>query len=583
MTLTELGALLAPAFALYRRYMGPKRQAALMGLLLGLAQPPFGFLPGLLVYSVLLWSLDQDLGPKPLRRAFAIGWWAGFLYFLVGCFWVAEAFLVDASNQGWMAPFAVCLLPGGIALFWGAAFAAYRKLVSGPLTGHWSRWLVFAGLFCLFEWLRGTILTGFPWNPAGATWKAGSAVSQLAALFGVYGLSLFTVTLFASPAVSRREQGLKGLWPVAVSALILVAGLGFGAVRLATTEVAPTQTWIRIVQPNIGQRAKWSEGALLRVMRDYVAYSRAHAGREILQAVTKRDRKPYPDVIVWPEGALPDAAENLLDPQSETANLFAGLLQPDQILLWGAYHRAVDEENALVWRNSLLALSRDESGTNYQVVYSKFKLVPFGEFLPFESVLESLGVKELAHVGDGFSPGPRTRPVEVEGLPPFLPLICYEGLFPALANGERPSSSAPLRPSWIVNISNDAWFGPTTGPVQHLNLSSYRAIEEGLPMVRSTPTGVSAIIDPLGRIVEGSEIRIGQSGFRDVLLPEAVSFAPYTLWRHLHLMLVALFCLIPLIFVTFVNVSKNNQENDRVPDPDGAGFTTKKQHGDNAG
>lgn len=565
MTLTDLGARLAPAAALYRRHVGPKRQAALMGVLLGLAQPPFGFLPGLLAYAVLLRSLDQDLGPKPLRKAFAIGWWAGFFYFLVGCFWVAEAFLVDASNQGWMAPFAVCMLPGGIALFWGAAFAVYRKLAVGRLSGHWSRWLLFTGLFCLFEWLRGTILTGFPWNPAGATWKAGSAVSQLASLFGVYGLSLFTVALFASPAVSPavRHWGrdLRGAWPALASAVLLVAGFGYGAVRLSTTEVGTTGTWIRLVQPNIGQRAKWTEGALLKVMREYVSYTKAHASREFLQLATKRDNKPYPDVVIWPEGALPDAAENLLDPQSETANLFSTLLLEDQTLLWGAYHRAIDENDSLVWRNSLLALSREKAETNYEVVYSKFKLVPFGEFLPFESLLEKLGVKELAHVGDGFTPGPRTRAVEVEHLPRFLPLICYEGLFPALADYSDRHISAQPKPSWIVNISNDAWFGPTTGPVQHLNLSSYRAIEEGLPMVRSTPTGVSAVIDPLGRIVKGSDIGIGQSGFRDVLLPEAVAFAPYTVWRHLHLLLVALFCLIPVMFTTFVAVSKNNQEN----------------------
>lgn len=559
MTLTDLGARLAPAVALYRRYVGPKRQAALLGLLLGLAQPPFGFLPGLLAYAVLLRSLDQDLGPKPLRKAFALGWWAGFLYFLVGCFWVAEAFLVDASNQGWMAPFAVCMLPGGIALFWGAAFAVYRKLAAGRLGGHWSRWLLFTGLFCLFEWLRGTVLTGFPWNPAGATWKAGSAVSQLASLFGVYGLSLFTVALFSSPAVSRWGRDLKSAWPAVVSAVLLTAGAGYGAVRLSTTEIRTTDTWIRLVQPNIGQRAKWTEGALLKVMREYVSFTKAHATREFLQSVTKRDNKPYPDVVIWPEGALPDAAENLLDPQSETANLFGTLLSENQVLLWGAYHRAMDENDSLVWRNSLLALSRDKAETTYEVVYSKFKLVPFGEFLPFESTLEKLGVKELAHVGDGFTPGPRTRAVEVEHLPRFLPLICYEGLFPALAdNGGKPVSVRP-KPSWIVNISNDAWFGPTTGPVQHLNLSSYRAIEEGLPMVRSTPTGVSAVIDPLGRIVKGSEIGISQSGFRDVLLPEAVAFAHYTLWRHLHLVLVALFCLIPVMFTTFVAVSKNNQ------------------------
>ncbi|MFT3997097.1 MAG: apolipoprotein N-acyltransferase [Asticcacaulis sp.] len=558
MTLTDLRARLSPFVAAYRRYVGPKRQAALMGLLLGLAQPPFGFLPGLLAYAVLMRSLDGDLGPKPVRRAFLIGWWGGFIYFLIGCFWVAEAFMVDASNQGWMAPFAVCLLPAGIALFWGAAFALYRKLTARFWAGHWSRWFFFAGVLCLFDVLRGTILTGFPWNPIGATWKAGSALSQTAALIGVYGLGLLTLLIFTSPAVVARNRGRKGYWPVAVS-LALVAGLSvYGQVRLSTARIVDTPLWVRIVQPDIGQQAKWSEGALLKVMRSYVYLSRLPANDEFAKSVTNRDKKPYPDVVLWPEGALPDAAENLLDPQSETALLFNTLLYNRQVLLWGAYHRAIDDNNSLVWRNSMLSLTREGDETTYEVVYSKYKLVPFGEFLPFEEVLEKLGVKELAHVGDGFSPGPRTKPVKAGDLPRFLPLICYEGLFPGLSMQSYGAGNQAERPQWIVNISNDAWFGPTTGPVQHLNLSSFRAIEEGLPMVRSTPTGISGLIDPLGRIVSATEIGIHQAGVRDMWLPAPAEATFYTQWRYLHLILVALFCLIPVSIAIFVNVSKNN-------------------------
>ncbi|WP_235068022.1 apolipoprotein N-acyltransferase [Asticcacaulis sp. YBE204] len=548
------------SLGLYRRYVGPKRQAALMGLLIGLAQPPFGFLPGLLGYAVLLWSLDQDLEPKPLRKAFAIGWWAGFTYFLVGCFWVAEAFLVDAENQGWMAPFAVTMLPSGIALFWGAAFALYRRF----RPDHVLRWLFFVGLFCGFEWLRGTILTGFPWNPAGATWKAGSALSQLAALFGVYGLSLVTVAVFSSLAVTVWGQGSirtrwRGLTPLLASVVVLFTCLIYGSVRLATTSVVTTDTLVRIVQPDIGQRAKWTEGALMDVLDGYAVMTKAAINRKNLQKVTNSDLPAYPRIVIWPEGALPDSADNLLDPQSETAKIFAGLLKENQTLLWGAYHQDIDSQKGVVWRNSLLSLHRHAGETQVRVAYSKFKLVPFGEFLPFEKALEKVGIKELVHVGDGFTAGPRTHSVEIDNMPRFLPLICYEGLFPALSSETFKATDDMQRPQWIVNISNDAWFGPTTGPVQHLNLSSYRAIEEGLPMVRSTPTGISAMIDPLGRTIKASEISIGEAGFRDVFLPAPVKLTPYAFSRHAHLFLVVLFCLIPAAIATFVAVSKRNQ------------------------
>ena len=533
-----------------RRFGGPKRYAALAGALIALAQPPFGFLPGLLGYAGLLWLLDGDPGPKPLRRAFALGWWAGFVYFLISCFWVAEAFLVDSRTYGWMAPFAVTLLPSGIALFWGAAFVLYRRFA--PAGGL--RWLFFAGLFCAFETLRGTLLTGFPWNPAGATWASGSAMSQIVSLTGIYGLSLITVTAFASPAVSRLKG--RGVWPVAVSALMLMAVYGFGVYRLNTVPVRSGDTLIRIVQPDVQQRAKWTVGALRGVYNDYISLSKAPVSTGRLQSVTKSVVKTYPDIIIWPEGALPASADALFSAQSWTAEGFSTLLQPHQALIMGAYHSDYLPEKGPVWRNALLVLQKKGPNTYVSASYAKFKLVPFGEFLPMEKVLGALGFKQLVHIGDSYTAGPRTATVEVEGIDRFLPLICYEGLFPGLTSGLFDSPPKDKRAHWIVNISNDAWFGPTTGPRQHLNLSGFRAIEEGLPMVRSTPTGISVALDPLGRIIEGSKLDIGESGYRDVWLPEAIKPTFYSANRYLYLLVLTLFCLIPAGIALFVRKAR---------------------------
>jgi apolipoprotein N-acyltransferase len=545
--------LFQKAVRAYHRFVGPKRQAAMAGLLIGLAQPPFGFLPGLLGYALLLFSLDKDIGPKPLRRAFAIGWWAGFTYFFIGCFWVAEAFLVDAKSHGWMAPFAATLLPSGLALFWGMAFLIYRRFRPEGRV----RWIFFAGLFCLFEVLRGTVFTGFPWNPAGSTFEAGSALSQMAAVVGIYGLSLLTVTVFSSLAVCQRQKGLKGYSPVLISALVLVLVFGFGAIRLRLTEVKMTETVVRIVQPNIGQDIKWSDGALDKIVTKYVKLSTLRLMRENLQSVINIDNKVRPDLIIWPEGALPAAAEEIFAPQSSSAKILNTLLKGDQTLFFGAYHQDYDETKGAIWRNSLLALHQKGEITELGVVYSKHKLVPFGEFLPFEKTLEKFGVKELVHVGDGFTPGPAPEAVKISDIPQFLPLICYEGLFTSLSPVTYIKNNDLNRPRWIINISNDAWFGPTTGPRQHLNLSSYRAIEEGLPMVRSTPTGISAMIDPLGRIVLKSKLDIGEEGYRDIGLPNSLTPTVYSKWRHLYLVFIVFFCLIPVTIRTFVQKTKS--------------------------
>lgn len=475
------------------------------GALAALAHPPmedllFGFGPGLFGYALLLWLADGpelDRGPW---SAFGIGWLAGFSYFLIGCWWVAEAFLVDREAHAWMAPFAATLLPAGLALFWGGACAVYRRLdVKGP-----SRALLFAACLAAFEWLRGHVLTGFPWNLPGAVWEAGSAPSQAAAWVGVYGLTFLTVLAFAAfaplfaPGNRKRRIGMAVLGALVVAVLHIA-----GAVRLAGASEETTNTVVRIVQADVPQEAKWDKEKFDAIVRRYLN-------------LTARPGRLTPDIVIWPEGALPAAADDLLGEDSEVAAGISRSLLSGQTLLMGAYREELRPGKRSLYFNSLFAVHKDGARLEVASVYDKHRLVPFGEYLPFEETAERIGLKELVHVGDGFSPGPRPRPIALDGAPRVQPLICYESLFPGL-----PSDKGG-RPGWIVNASNDAWFGRTSGPKQHFNLASYRAIEEGLPIVRSTPTGVSAVIDPYGRSPQDQRLHQDESGVIDARLPKAL-------------------------------------------------------------
>jgi apolipoprotein N-acyltransferase len=507
----------------------PRAMAALSGLFAALAQPPFGLLPGLLGYGLLLYALERDLGAKPKRTAFFMGWLAGFCYFLVSCFWVAEAFLVDAKTYGWMAPFAATLLPSGIALFWGAFAVLYTWL----RPRNWSRFLFFASLFSLFEITRGTVLSGFPWNPAGSSWKAGSAMSQMAAYVGVYGLGFVTVLAFSAVGIVRRGRGVAGYAPAIFGALVLIGCFTVGETRLLTTKISDTGYAIRFVQPAFSQEAKWTRSNFADLFETYVRMSKARP----------LPGHRAPDLIIWPEGALPVMWETLTDPDNWMLPSMTSLLADKQSLMIGTSRQELDTTGHLVYRNSMLVLRSEDGQTRVTGAYNKFKLVPFGEFTPYQDIANKIGISALTHFDESFTPGERTKPQSFPAIPRVLPLICYEGIFPSL-DMTRYKTQDTMRPKWIVNISNDAWFGPTTGPVQHLNLASFRALEEGLPMVRSTPTGISVVVDPLGRPVSGTDLGLGKAGYMDVTLPGAVTTTPFAQERNLIVIFISLFCLI---------------------------------------
>jgi apolipoprotein N-acyltransferase len=474
------------------------------GAATALAHPPFGLLPGLLGYALLMFLAERSTS---WRGAFWMGWLAGFAYFFISCWWVAEAFLVNPA-QAWMAPFAASLLPIGLGLFWGTATALYRRFLPGGV----KRVLFFAALFCLLEWLRGHVLTGFPWNPAGASWRAGSAASQFASVAGVYGLSLVTVAAAAAfaPLLAAGPRGPR-LGAAALGALAVSALMVGGAGRLGQARLEFTDTVVRIVQADVDQESKWTPEAYRGIVERYVNLT---AGPGALT----------PDLIIWPEGALPASASQVFAPDSAEAVAIARALQPGQTLIMGLSRGVADASAPEGGRyfNSLFVLA-DEGGAGLRIsaIYDKHRLVPFGEYLPAGGLLGALGIRSLTHMPVDFSAGPRPAPIDIPGAPRAQPLICYESLYP----GFTPGSGG--RPGWIVNISNDAWFGRTSGPIQHLNLASYRAIETGLPIVRSTPTGVSAMIDPWGRIVGDQRLEPGESGVIDASLPRPTGITLY--------------------------------------------------------
>lgn len=486
-----------------------------------LVHPPFGLVVGLLGYPLLMLLAERS---GTVRGAFWMGWVAGFAYFAVGCWWVAEAFLVNPA-QAWMAPFAGSLLPAGIGLFWGAATALYRRFAPSGL----ARVLVFAASFALWEWLRGHVLTGFPWNPAGAGWAAGSAGSQFAAVVGVYGLGFVTVAAVSTLAVLAGAGSRKARVGVALSGVAVLAALVIGGtVRLSSAELRRTDTLIRIVQADVQQESKWSPESYRSIVDRYVA-------------LTAQPGAVVPDVVVWPEGALPASFNDVFAPGSPDGVAIAQALQPGQTLLMGLARGEQGPDGRARYYNSVFSLAdAGEAGLRVTAVYDKYRLVPFGEFLPLGDLMGAIGIRSLVHMPADFSAGPRPSPIDLPNAPRVQPLICYESLFPGFTPG------AVGRPQWIANVSNDAWFGATSGPIQHLNLASYRAIETGLPVVRATPTGVSAMIDPWGRVITGERLNAGESGVIDARLPQPVGITPYGRFGDLFFWLMVLAGLAPV-------------------------------------
>ncbi|MDQ2804420.1 MAG: apolipoprotein N-acyltransferase [Pseudomonadota bacterium] len=456
------------------------------GLLSAAALPPFYALPVLLVtVPALLALIDGASGPLVAARR---GWWFGFGLNLVGLYWITEAILIEAARFWWCVPFAVPALAATLAGF--VVFATGLARLARP---GWPRLLTLAGAWVLGDLARQFIGTGFPWNPLGSGWEfpgsLGDVLIQPAALVGIHGLTLVSILLAGLPSLG---------WGFRVAGLaVLGAWAGFG---LSRTE-GPARTVgdgrgpgikVVLVQGDVPEGQKWSRERALQIFERYLALTR--------QGVA--DAGPGAKVIVWPETASPYLLGR--EPAVRQAIVAATGGMP---ALVGAVRFDHDDRP----RNSLLALAGD---AHVVATYDKWHLVPFGEYQP-----SWFPVPFQVVPGEGFAAGAGPATLHVPGLPPFGPLICYEAIFPGEVIESRD------RPDWMVNITNDAWFGNSTGPRQHLAAVRMRAVEEGLPVMRAANTGISAAFDAHGH--ELAQVGMNRTGVLVVPLPGALAPTPF--------------------------------------------------------
>ena len=475
------------------------------GALSALAMAPFDAWPVLfLTFPILVWLVDGAAGGRlgGLPSAAIAGWWFGFGYHLAGLYWIGYAFLVDAKMFGWLLPFAVIALPAGMACYTAAGLALARLLwTQGP-----ARLLALAIALTVAEWLRGHLFSGFPWNSYGYALTGPLVLAQGAALIGIWGLTFFAIAIFASPAILTDDRAdTRRPWlPLALGIVLLVALAGYGAFRLSRApEAFVDGVRLRIMQPNLQQDEKFNYGAKARVMSRYLEMSDRSTGPS---STGVRDVTH----LIWPESAFPF----LLTREPDALAQIAALLPQGTVLITGAVRAPEAPPGARVERayNSIYAIDHDGSILS---VYDKVHLVPFGEYLPFQDVLEKLGLMQLTKLPGGFLAGERRRAMSVPRAPRLLPFLCYEIIFPSAADtrGQAP-------PGWMLNLTNDGWFGISTGPYQHLQQARVRTIEQGLPLVRAANTGISAVIDPVGRIVKS--LPLGAEGVMDASLPQRI-------------------------------------------------------------
>lgn len=451
------------------------------GAFCALALPPFYLWPILfLSLPVLIWLLDGlyevrgNSGKLSFKAAFGTGWWFGLGYFMASLWWISAAFLVDGERFAWMIPFALVGMGAGLGLFTGLAVAIATRFWSDKS----SRIMPFALALSAAEILRGHILTGFPWNAIGYAISDNIYLLQSASVFGIYGLNLLVLFICAAPAVLADERGTRSRRPVLfVASLCLGAMFCFGIWRIEVAEKPElTNTDIRIIQPAIPQDQKW-----LPQNRDWVFNSYLSLTSSALGSQARLDAER---LVIWPESSLPF----LLQQTPEAFVAISSALNGTGNLAVGAIRQEISE-GAPRYFNSIYLMNGQGV---IQDAYDKVHLVPFGEYLPFEDLLSGIGLRKLVDAPGAFTAGHSRRLMTLPSGLSLLPLICYEAIFPGMA------ASEDGRPDFLLNVTNDAWFGDTPGPYQHLAQARMRAVEQGLPLVRAANTGVSALIDPHG-------------------------------------------------------------------------------------
>lgn len=476
------------------------------GLLSALAFPPFNLTPLLWIcFPALIFLLR---GTANAKQGFIVGWCFSFGFFLLGLYWIAAAMFVDISRFWWAVPLAVAGLPFFFAIYYGIAAAIARRIGLQGVTGT----VFFALLWFLADYLRGHLLTGFPWILVGHTWSKVLPIQQIVSVTGIYGLTLLTLLAASLPAsLAQATKVAKISCAFIVVFLILTAIWGEWRLSHDHNLVVPGIR-LRLVQPDIDQASKWDNG------------ERERHFQHLLDLTSAPGDKP-PTYIVWPE----TAATFYLMEDAGHREAIAEHLPKGGVLITGVIRREFNAKGSLNYYNSMIAVN---SKARVVAGYDKFHLVPFGEYIPFRKILP---IRTLANMGLDFSTGDGLRSLRVAGLPTFSPLICYEAIFP----GEVIDRND--RPHFLLNITNDGWYGKTAGPYQHFAIVKLRAIEEGIPLIRVANTGISGVVDAYGRVT--AKLMVGKSGFIDADLPQVIAptffslYGEWALWSVFSLLL----------------------------------------------
>lgn len=479
-----------------------------MGAATALSLAPLHLLPFAFGHAALLAVVADAKTPR--SAAFRAWLWA-LGYHVAGLHWIANAMLVNAGEHAWLIPFANLGLPAVLALYAAIAGGLAKRL----FPDGWPLWLGLAALYAGTEWVRGHALTGFPWNLPSATADGWLPLLQSASVVGSYGLSLLVLLITMVPAlwVDRTVSERVRQVGTAVAGVLLVALVAWGMAREATIpEVTDPGgsvpgVVVRVVQGNVPQRDKWNPLLKPEHLQRYLTMSDPDRPADI--AAPGLHPGAVPTVVAWPETAV----AHLIGDDPDLSAL-ARVTPPDGSLIFGAPRVARIGQLSEVY-NSVFALDAE---ADLSWIFDKAHLVPFGEYVPLREVLP---LNPIVQSRRDFTPGPGPRTLELKGAPPVSLLVCYEAIFPGGAVDPE------HRPAWLLNATNDAWFGRWSGPYQHLSIARLRAIEQGLPMIRAANTGVSTVIDPAGRIV--ATIAIGVTASLDSSLPAALPVPPFGL------------------------------------------------------
>ncbi|OPZ79291.1 MAG: Apolipoprotein N-acyltransferase [Alphaproteobacteria bacterium ADurb.Bin438] len=450
----------------------------IFGVISGFIYAPFYYFPLILTFAIFLY---ENLKATSSKQAVTFGFAFGFGHFATCLFWVKNAYFVFDNPDLQLIGMFVPLFFG----FWGSLFTSILAYITYKCNDKYAKWLCFTGFFGILEWVRSWLFTGFPWNPFGSALAFDDNILQIISIIGIYGLSTFLMMFVSSFALLPKKT------PLIVSSCIMISFFGFGFLRLKQnpTYYIENGPLIRIVQASIPQIEKNTNKE--KALHEYIYLSR------------KDDEEKKVTHVIWPESAYPFWIEE----DDFYRSFLLRAVNQGGTLITGADRKAVDEKGNINLYNSIVAV--DDFGEIF-LTYDKSHLVPFGEYVPLKDKLP-FGIDKIANGFADFSKGDGIKTYEMFKSPPFTPLICFESIFSGKVKNKD------YRPSWFLNVSNDAWYGDSAGPYQHLIATKLRATEEGIPVIRASNNGISAVIDAYGRILK--KLDLDKKDYIDTPLP----------------------------------------------------------------